>query len=305
MPEQTHLSFIQLQQQAQIRVDSFLLSVLKSQPFAASALANTMQHGALLGGKRLRPFLTYAVGGMLGVSENNLDAPAAAVESIHAYSLIHDDLPAMDNDDLRRGQPTCHIKFGEANAILAGDALQTLAFQILSTSSMPDVADKDRIAMIAELAIASGLTGMCGGQALDLEAEGKNIDLPSLERIHQHKTGALIKAAIRLGAYAAGDKGRKVMPALDKYAEAIGLAFQVQDDILDVIGETEVTGKRQGSDLQLDKSTYPSLLGLKQAQQKALELYADALNALETIAQQGYNIETLKALANFVIERKN
>lgn len=168
---------------------------------------------------------------MLGVSINTLDAPAAAVECIHAYSLIHDDLPAMDDDDLRRGLPTCHVKFGEANAILAGDALQTLAFSILSDADMPEVSDRDRIAMISELANASGIAGMCGGQALDLDAEGKHVPLDALERIHRHKTGALIRAAVRLGALSAGDKGRNALPILDKYAESIGLAFRVQDDI--------------------------------------------------------------------------
>lgn len=298
-------SFAQSQRQAQTRVDQFLQSTLDAVPFSDTPLANAMKHGALLGGKRLRPFLTYAVGTMLGVSENNLDAPAAAIECIHAYSLLHDDLPAMDDDDLRRGQPTCHIKFGEANAILAGDALQTLAFEILASTPMPDVSDTDRIAMLAELAHASGIAGMCGGQALDLEAEGKQVDLAALERIHQHKTGALIRAAVRLGALAAGKSGRQLLPALDRYAESIGLAFQVQDDILDVIGDSEVTGKRQGSDIQQAKSTYPSLLGLEPAQQKAIELYNDSINALATIMELGYNTATLKALANFVIERKN
>ncbi len=298
-------SFAQSQRQAQARVDQFLQSTLDAVPFSDTPLANAMKHGALLGGKRLRPFLTYAVGTMLGVSEHNLDAPAAAIECIHAYSLLHDDLPAMDDDDLRRGQPTCHIKFGEANAILAGDALQTLAFEILASTPMPDVSDTDRIAMLAELAHASGIAGMCGGQALDLEAEGKQVDLAALERIHQHKTGALIRAAVRLGALAAGESGRQILPALDRYAESIGLAFQVQDDILDVIGDSEVTGKRQGSDIQQAKSTYPSLLGLESAQQKAIELYNDSINALATIMELGYNTATLKALANFVIERKN
>ena len=199
-------------------------------PFQNTPVVETMQYGALLGGKRLRPFLVYATGHMFGVSTNTLDAPAAAVECIHAYSLIHDDLPAMDDDDLRRGLPTCHVKFGEANAILAGDALQTLAFSILSDADMPEVSDRDRISMISELASASGIAGMCGGQALDLDAEGKHVPLDALERIHRHKTGALIRAAVRLGALSAGDKGRRALPVLDKYAESIGLAFQVQDD---------------------------------------------------------------------------
>ncbi len=207
-----------------------------------------MQYGALLGGKRLRPFLVYATGQMFGVSTATLDAPAAAVECIHAYSLIHDDLPAMDDDDLRRGLPTCHIKFGEANAILAGDAL-------------------------------------------------------ALERIHRHKTGALIRAAVRLGALSAGDKGRNTLPILDRYAESIGLAFQVQDDILDVVGDTATLGKRQGADQQLGKSTYPALLGLEQARNKARDLIEDARQSLHQLAAQSLDTSALEALANYIIQR--
>lgn len=273
------------------------------QPFQNTPLVEAMQYGALLGGKRLRPFLVYATGGMFGVSRATLDAPAAAVECIHAYSLMHDDLPAMDDDDLRRGQPTCHIKFGEANAILAGDALQTLAFSILSDAPMPEVPDRDRLAMISELAQASGIAGMCGGQALDLEAEGHQVDLPSLERIHRHKTGALIRAAVRMGALSAGEAGRRALPALDRYAENIGLAFQVQDDILDVVGDTATLGKRQGADQQLGKSTYPALLGLEQARKKAFDLITDARRSLNELAAQSLDTTALEALANYIIQR--
>lgn len=298
-------AFRQKLDSAHQRVDKALDQALLALPFIDMPLGRAMHYVALLGGKRLRPFLVYTVGEMFNIPVINLDVPAAAVECIHAYSLIHDDLPAMDNDDLRRGQPTCHIEFGEANAILAGDALQTLAFEILAKKPMPDVAMADRVAMIAELATASGLSGMCGGQALDLEAEDKSISLASLEKIHLHKTGALIRAAVRLGAYSAGQKGHDVLPALDKYAHSIGLAFQVQDDILDVIGTTEETGKRQGSDQQSGKSTYPALLGLAQAQKKAQELYNEALDALAFLEQYGYDTTTLKQLANFIVERKN
>ncbi|TQI79199.1 farnesyl diphosphate synthase [Serratia fonticola] len=287
------------------RSDRALLNYIAPLPFSDGRMVEAMRHGALLGGKRLRPFLVYTTGQMFGLSLNNLDAPAAAVECIHAYSLIHDDLPAMDDDDLRRGQPTCHIKFGEANAILAGDALQTLAFSILADAEMPDVALRDRLAMISELATASGVAGMCGGQSLDLEAEGKHVDLQALEQIHRHKTGALIRAAVRLGALAAGEPGRAALPLLDRYAAAIGLAFQVQDDILDVVGETEKIGKRQGSDQQLGKSTYPALLGLDSAKLKAWDLYQEALAALASLATQSYNTAPLRALASFIIERDN
>lgn len=287
------------------RADRTLLDFIAPLPFNDGNMVAAMRHGALLGGKRLRPFLVYTTGQMFGVSLNNLDAPAAAVECIHAYSLIHDDLPAMDDDDLRRGQPTCHIKFGEANAILAGDALQTLAFTILADADMPDVALRDRLAMVSELATASGVAGMCGGQSLDLEAEDKQIGVEALEQIHRHKTGALIRAAVRLGALAAGEPGRKALPQLDRYAAAIGLAFQVQDDILDVVGETEKIGKRQGADQQHGKSTYPALLGLDSAKAKAWDLYQEALAALDTLAAQSYNTAPLRALASFIIERDN
>lgn len=287
------------------RADRTLLDFIAPLPFNNGNMVAAMRHGALLGGKRLRPFLVYTTGHMFGVSLNNLDAPAAAVECIHAYSLIHDDLPAMDDDDLRRGQPTCHIKFGEANAILAGDALQTLAFSILADADMPDVALRDRLAMVSELATASGVAGMCGGQSLDLEAEDQQVGLEALEQIHRHKTGALIRAAVRLGALAAGEPGRAALPQLDRYAAAIGLAFQVQDDILDVVGETEKIGKRQGADQQHGKSTYPALLGLDSAKAKAWDLYQEALAALDTLAAQSYNTAPLRALASFIIERDN
>ena len=306
MPETVQQTAFSDQLQAlRQRADRTLLDFIAPLPFNDGNMVAAMRHGALLGGKRLRPFLVYTTGQMFGVSLNNLDAPAAAVECIHAYSLIHDDLPAMDDDDLRRGQPTCHIKFGEANAILAGDALQTLAFTILADADMPDVALRDRLAMVSELAAASGVAGMCGGQSLDLEAEDKQIGLEALEQIHRHKTGALIRAAVRLGALAAGEPGHKALPQLDRYAAAIGLAFQVQDDILDVVGETEKIGKRQGADQQHGKSTYPALLGLDSAKAKAWDLYQEALAALDTLAAQSYNTAPLRALASFIIERDN
>jgi farnesyl diphosphate synthase len=298
-------TFATLQQEYSRRVDAVLTSVLSSLPFQQQPVVQAMRYGALLGGKRLRPFLVYATGKMFHLDLANLDAPAAAIECIHAYSLIHDDLPAMDNDDLRRGMPTCHIKFGEANAILAGDALQTLAFSILAELPMNDVSMSDRLAMISELSCAGGAKGMCIGQALDLTAEGRQIDLQELEQIHRHKTGALIIAAVRLGALAAGDVGREALPLLDRFSQAIGLAFQVQDDILDVIGDTAKIGKRQGSDQQHQKSTYPALLGIAQAQEKASLLYQDALSVLNTLKRQNYDVSQLEALANFIVERDN
>ncbi len=285
------------------RVDHVLTGLLHDLPFQSSPLAEAMQYGVLLGGKRMRPFLVYATGEMLGTPPSALDIPAAAIECIHAYSLIHDDLPAMDDDALRRGKPTCHIAFGEDTAILAGDALQTIAFSALADQPMPGVSDSSRLAMISELATASGIAGMCGGQALDLAAEGQVVTLQALETIHRHKTGALIRAAVRLGALSAGERGKTLLPDLDSYANAIGLAFQVQDDILDIVGDTEVIGKRQGADLALGKSTYPALLGLEGAREKARLLYQEAMDALDRLAAHSLDTALLKALAGYIIER--
>ncbi|WP_131866151.1 (2E,6E)-farnesyl diphosphate synthase [Biostraticola tofi] len=295
--------FLQQLDDSHHRVDAALEHYLGRLSHNGEPLAQAMRYGALLGGKRLRPFLVYQTGRLFGVSDDSLDVPAAAVECIHAYSLIHDDLPAMDDDDLRRGRPTCHIKFGETTAILAGDALQTLAFSILADGAMPAVDDRDRIAMISALASASGAEGMCLGQVLDLAAEGHQVGLDALEEVHRHKTGALISAAVVLGALAAGEPGRQAMPHLMRYASAIGLAFQVQDDILDVVGDSSTTGKRQGADQQLGKSTYPALLGLDMARAKARDLYQESLASLECISTLGYDTSALISLARYIIER--
>ncbi|CAH8201521.1 (2E,6E)-farnesyl diphosphate synthase [Vibrio aestuarianus] len=265
-------------------------------------LIDAMRYGLLLGGKRARPYLVYITGQMLGCTPEQLDTPASAIECVHAYSLIHDDLPAMDDDELRRGKATCHIQFDEATAILTGDALQTLAFTILAEGSLAKQAEPQRINMVKELAQASGAQGMCMGQALDLAAENRCVSLEELEEIHRNKTGALMRCAIRLGALAAGEKGVAILPQLDQYADAIGLAFQVQDDILDIISDTETLGKPQGSDQQLHKSTYPALLGLEGAIDKAHTLLQEALQALQAIP---YNTESLEEFARYVVERKN
>ncbi len=265
-------------------------------------LIQAMRYGLLLGGKRVRPYLVYITGEMLGCALEELDTPAAAIECIHAYSLIHDDLPAMDDDALRRGQPTCHVQFDEATAILTGDALQTLAFTILAEGSLSAKAESKRVTMIQMLAKASGAQGMCLGQALDLDAENRTISLAGLEHIHRNKTGALIKCAIRLGALAAGEKGLEILPQLELYADAVGLAFQVQDDILDIVSDTKTLGKPQGSDEAQHKSTYPALLGLEGAKQKAHTLLLEALHALDSIP---YNTHLLEEFARYVVERKN
>ena len=275
---------------------------LEQLPHQQQPLIQAMKYGLLLGGKRVRPFLVYITGQMLGCKPEDLDTPASAIECIHAYSLIHDDLPAMDDDDLRRGQLTCHIKFDEATAILTGDALQTLAFTILAEGELNPNAENLRIKMVQALAQASGAGGMCLGQALDLGAENRRVSLADLEEIHRNKTGALINCAVKLGALAAGEKGLEVLPHLERYSKAIGLAFQVQDDILDIISDTETLGKPQGSDQELNKSTYPSLLGLEGAMEKAHTLLQEALQALEAIP---YNTQLLEEFARYVIERKN
>ncbi|MFN1648184.1 (2E,6E)-farnesyl diphosphate synthase [Vibrio rotiferianus] len=275
---------------------------LEQMPHQQQPLIQAMKYGLLLGGKRVRPFLVYITGQMLGCQLKDLDTPASAIECIHAYSLIHDDLPAMDDDELRRGQPTCHIKFDEATAILTGDALQTLAFTIIAEGQLNPNAENQRIKMVQSLAQASGANGMCVGQALDLGAENRQVTLAELEEIHRNKTGALINCAVKLGALAAGEKGLEVLPHLERYSQAVGLAFQVQDDILDIISDTETLGKPQGSDQELNKSTYPSLLGLEGAMEKAHTLLQEALQALEAIP---YNTQLLEEFARYVIERKN
>lgn len=285
--------------QYQLRVDKQLEQYINtSQPISRS-LNSAMAYGTLLGGKRVRPFLVYAVGEMLGSTCDALDPLACAVECIHAYSLIHDDLPAMDDDDLRRGQPTCHKEFDEATAILAGDALQSLAFDILS---MPNqhVDSQTQIKMINKLAKASGDHGMCAGQTLDLEAENQQVNLATLEKIHRAKTGALIQVAVELGALSKIDLASNEQQLLTTFASSIGLAFQVQDDILDIIGDSKTLGKPQGSDIAHHKSTYPALLGLEQAKQKAQQLYQEALHAL---SQLPYNTELLESFAHYLLKR--
>lgn len=263
-----------------------------------STLSDAMRYSLLAGGKRIRPLLVYATGQLFEVPLSTLDAPAAAIEAMHTYSLIHDDLPAMDNDNLRRGQPTCHIQYDEATAILAGDALQTLSFQILSGA--PHLPSEYKLAMINELALASGANGMCVGQRFDLDAEHKHITVTELKKIHHYKTGVLIRAAVRLGASCAGDIALPYKPYLDQYATAIGLAFQIQDDILNVIGDQTTMGKPNGSDDALEKSTYPALLGLEQAITVTHTLYEQAIHALN---QLPYQSDTLQALAHFIIQR--
>ena len=242
-----------------------------------------MRYAALGSGKRLRPLLTYATGLLLQVPLQRLDAAAAAVELIHAYSLIHDDLPAMDDDDLRRGRPTCHVAFGEATAILAGDALQALAFDHLARDATLDVTAETRLAMLCTLSAACGAEGMAGGQALDLAATGGDLEVPALEHLHALKTGALIRACVRMGALAAAADAA-TLRALDDYAAAFGLAFQIRDDLLDVEGATAMLGKTAGKDSRQGKPTFPTLLGVDGARRRLHEVTALALQALAPFA---------------------
>ncbi|MFC0308452.1 (2E,6E)-farnesyl diphosphate synthase [Gallibacterium trehalosifermentans] len=284
----------------QQRNNTFLHQQLDQLDSAPAPLAEAMRYSLLLGGKRVRPFLVYATGRMLNVSLERLDHLAGAIECIHCYSLIHDDLPAMDNDTLRRNQPTCHIAFDEATAILAGDALQSYAFELLAQAPLTDT---QKIQQIALLAHASGAQGMCLGQSLDLISENKQISLTELEKVHCHKTGALITASVLLGFYASDYyQDQALKQKLTLFAQAIGLAFQVQDDILDITSNNEELGKNAGSDLKSHKSTYPQLLGLEQAKQKAHDLYQTALHCLDQIA---FDTTALRALAEFIIQRRN
>ena len=264
-------------------------------------LHEAMRYSVLGGGKRVRPVLTYASGQAVGAQIEHLDAPACAVELIHAYSLIHDDLPAMDDDDLRRGQPTCHRAFDEATAILAGDALQSLAFHILCRGLPTSLPAEQRLTMVDTLAMAGGSRGMAGGQAIDLDAVGKQLSIAELENMHIHKTGALIRASVRLGALCRPGVETEQLEALDHYAKCIGLAFQVRDDILDEESDTETLGKTQGADRALNKPTYTSILGMDAARELLQELHDDAISRLDLFED---GAETLRWLARYIIDRQ-
>ena len=264
------------------------------------ALHQAMRYSVLGEGKRIRPILLYATGEAFGLELKRLDGPACAVEMIHAYSLIHDDLPAMDDDDLRRGRPTCHVAYDEATAILAGDALQALAFHILAHD--PDISanSRQRLGMIDTLAVASGSRGMAGGQAIDLVSVGKSLNIAELETMHLQKTGALIRASAELGALSADNVGPDMFERVSEYAKCIGLAFQIKDDILDIEGDTETLGKPQGSDIAMNKPTYPNLLGMQGAKQAARDLYEKAIECLTVFDERA---DTLKKIADYIVNR--
>lgn len=264
------------------------------------ALHQAMRYSVLGEGKRIRPVLLYATGEAFGLELKRLDGPASAVEMIHAYSLIHDDLPAMDNDELRRGRPTCHMAYDEATAMLAGDALQALAFHILAHD--PDIAanNQQRLRMIDTLAVASGSRGMAGGQAIDLASVGKSLNIAELETMHLRKTGALIRASAELGALSAENVAPALFERVSEYAKCIGLAFQIKDDILDIEGDTATLGKPQGADIAMNKPTYPNLLGMQGAKQAAADLYAQAIECLSVFDERA---DTLKKIADYIVRR--
>jgi farnesyl diphosphate synthase len=284
----------------QNRVEIALEVRLPSGQLLPQKLHQAMRYGVLDGGKRMRPMLTYCTGKTLGIALEALDGPACAVEFIHVYSLIHDDLPAMDDDDLRRGKATCHVAFDEATAILAGDALQALAFEILAHDPSIKTTAENRLKMIITLAKASGSQGMVGGQAIDLQSVGTKLNLPELENMHIHKTGALIRASVNLATLAKADINSTVATKLDHYAKCIGLSFQVKDDILDEESDTATLGKTQGKDKDNDKPTYPALLGLAGAKQKAQELHEKALDSLSIFGKEA---DLLRDLSLYIIQR--
>jgi geranylgeranyl pyrophosphate synthase len=283
----------------QQRIEAYLDATLSAPDPPTVRLREAMRYAVLGGGKRLRPVLVYATGAALGADAAVLDAPAAAVELIHAYSLIHDDLPAMDDDDLRRGRPSCHRAFDEGTAILAGDALQALAFDVLArgTGTLPD---RQRVAMLAALAQAIGTGGMAGGQAMDIAAVGLTLGAAEIELMHRRKTGALIAASVELGALAGGCTEGPRLDSLRRFGAEIGLAFQIQDDILDVTGDTQVLGKQSGADVARGKPTYPSVFGLEAARTLAAT-HRD--RALQALAPLGSAADTLRDLAAFVVDR--
>jgi len=284
------------------RVEAELDQWLPPDTAVPTRLHAAMRYSVLAPGKRIRPALVYATAETLAVPLDHVDAAACAVEMIHAYSLIHDDLPAMDDDDLRRGRPTCHRAFDEATAILAGDSLQVLAFKVLASHACPEPAASTRVRLIEILADASGTAGMAGGQALDLGAEGRQLDIGEVEQIHALKTAALMRASVVMAATCSPTLDRAALEALGACGTAVGLAFQVQDDLLDVEGDVAVTGKATGSDEARAMPTYPAVAGLDAARTRVRELHDDASRILE---RHGWLDSPLAALADWLVTRRH
>lgn len=284
----------------QARIERVLETVLVAPDVAPQRLHTAMRYAVLGGGKRVRPLLSYAAGELAGADEARVDYASAAVELIHVYSLAHDDLPCMDDDTLRRGKPTVHIEFDEATALLVGDSLQSLAFQLLSSHTLDDD-PRSQLAMVAALARAAGSRGMAGGQAIDLESVDKALTIPELENMHVHKTGALIRVSVELGARCGSALKPDQLVALDHFAKFIGLAFQVVDDLLDAQSSTAVLGKTVGKDARGNKPTYVSALGIERTREMAAELHKDALQALDRLPGGG---KRLREIADFIVNRK-
>ncbi len=284
----------------QSHIETFLESHLPAANTTPERLHQAMRYSVLGGGKRVRPLLSFAAGELNQADTARVTTAAAAVELIHAYSLVHDDLPCMDDDVLRRGKPTCHIAYDEATALLTGDSLQSLAFQLLSEECLADD-PSIQLKMIKQLAQASGSRGMAGGQAFDLDSVGKTLTLPDLEFMHIHKTGALIRSAVMLGAYCGGNLNDKQLEQLDHFAKCVGLAFQVVDDVLDAEATTATLGKTAGKDAENNKPTYVSILGVSQARELADTLRQDAFNALKDFDDKATR---LRQVTDFIIQRK-
>ncbi|MDJ0812675.1 MAG: polyprenyl synthetase family protein [Woeseiaceae bacterium] len=282
------------------RVENVLDEVLPAATVQPKRLHDAMRYAVFNGGKRVRPLLVYAAGECLGLREDALDAPAAAIELIHAFSLVHDDLPAMDDDDIRRGKPTVHRQFDEATAILAADALQPLAFSVLANvGDAPPGASARLVGIVAD---AAGSIGMTGGQSMDLAAEGKSLTVDEIEHMYALKTGALIHAAVMCAAALSENLPDDRASAIDAFGRTIGIAFQIKDDILDVEGDTEVIGKRSGADQRLGKATFPGLVGIDEARARCGSLLRSALEQLDDF---GADADSLRWLARFVVERGN
>lgn len=293
------MSSLQLPEMYRLRIERVLEDILPRDDISPSRLHEAMRYSALAGGKRIRPSLVYASGQALRIPLPVLDRISASIECIHAYSLVHDDLPAMDDDDLRRGIPTAHKAYDEATAILSGDALQALAFQLIG-EPIVGVAPQNQLKLVRLLATAAGSQGMVGGQAIDLSSVGKVLTESQLEVMHSHKTGALINACVIMPSYCDDSVTENQREALTRYANAVGLAFQVQDDILDVESDTETLGKQQGADIAANKPTYPALLGMSGAKQKLEMLYQEATSALEEF---GAGAELLQNIAQYIVKR--
>jgi len=301
IPVLTNNHFQDWARQRQLRMETVLEQILPSSDLAPQRLHQAMRYATLGGGKRVRPLLAFAAGELSGAPNERVEAVAAAVELIHVYSLVHDDLPCMDDDDLRRGKPTCHVQYDEATALLVGDSLHSLAFQILTERPVTHNAAL-QLEMVRLLALAAGSRGMAGGQAIDLDSVGKALTQPELEFMHIHKTGALIRAAVMLGAHCGHGVDAGQLEAINHYAKCVGLAFQVVDDILDVEASTATLGKTAGKDAQSNKPTYVSILGLSDARALAQELHHNALSAL---ADFGEGAKRLAQLADFIVRRQS